>query len=50
MNINNTSIVEVSRNSCAFSGALQVVESIEKRCTHCAFNCRLYNSTVFGSK
>ncbi|MBR9647734.1 nitrogenase component 1 [Clostridium tyrobutyricum] len=30
MNINNTSIVEVSRNSCAFSGALQVVESIEK--------------------
>lgn len=30
MDINNTSIVDASRNSCAFSGALQTVENIER--------------------
>ncbi|MFL0195278.1 nitrogenase component 1 [Clostridium sp. WILCCON 0269] len=30
MDINNTSIIDASRNSCALSGALQTVENIEK--------------------
>ncbi|MCI1945368.1 nitrogenase component 1 [Clostridium luticellarii] len=30
MNINNTSIIEAPRNSCAFSGALQTIENIER--------------------